>query len=113
MITLKISDAAGNERMQTTFVHVNPLSFLQTIPTFTPPQTNPNPVSQSLTVSTAPESVPSFGGTTNPAPNSGEVVAANFGVASSTAHPTSAPPLDPNILWGTGAMTLLGATLAG
>src|SRR5690606_16506065 len=35
-ITLKIADQAGNETFRTAIVNVNPLSFLQVIPEFTP-----------------------------------------------------------------------------
>ncbi|MCC6261886.1 MAG: Ig-like domain repeat protein [Anaerolineales bacterium] len=114
MITLKISDVAGNERMQTTLVHVQPLSFLQTIPTFTVPASNPvaddaNP-SESLAPAN-PQTPVTFGGEANAVLFDENLTVNSFG-AESTTTPSTNIPIDPNILWGAGAMTLLGATLA-
>ena len=110
-ITLKISDAAGNETMKTAVVRVNLLSAMQIIPPFTPPLA-------SQTTETAPavqtESVPStgFGGTNNGA--TGEMTPSSFASAggiraeggamsvhSWTQAPNSAPPAIPQsaVLW--------------
>ncbi len=114
MITLKISDAAGNERMQTTLVHVKPLSFLQTIPTFTVPASNPvaddaNP-SESLAPAN-PQTPVTFGGEANAVLFDENLTVNSFGVESTTT-PSADIPIDPNILWGTAAAAVLGMTLA-
>jgi len=60
-ITLKISDAAGNERMMTTRVSVTLLNSLIPLPVFEPPTSAPEPV-----ITPQAESTPStFGGTTS------------------------------------------------
>ena len=123
-ITLKISDAAGNETMKAAVVKVNLLSALQIIPTFTPPQaslaTEPAPAAQ--TESALPTG---FGGMNNGA--TGEITSSSFassgGVRSEggavnmhtwTKAPGSAAPVIPQsaILWGAAATALVGATLA-
>ena len=123
-ITLKISDAAGNETMKTAVVNVNLLSAMQIIPPFTPPQvslaTTPAPATQTgSALSTG------FGGTNNDA--AGKITSSSFALAGGvrteggarsvhtwTQVPNSATPAIPQsaILWGVAATALVGATLA-
>jgi murein DD-endopeptidase MepM/ murein hydrolase activator NlpD len=111
-ITLKISDAAGNESRKTAIVTVHPFSFLQNIPTFIPPSTSSQDTSiqGSQTVLSPEQSVTSFGGVT---------VTANAGAYTTTkttltgaSQPATNKPLNPNILWGAAAAAVAGATLA-
>ncbi|MCZ2123028.1 MAG: Ig-like domain-containing protein, partial [Anaerolineales bacterium] len=114
MITLKISDAAGNERMQTTLVHVKPLSFLQAIPTFTAPASNPVADDANSSESLAPanpQTPVTFGGEANAVLFDENLTVNSFGVESTTT-PSTNIPIDPNILWGAGAAAVLGMTLA-
>ena len=125
-ITLKISDAAGNETMKSAVVKVTLLSAIQIIPPFTPPQTSlttttePVPVTQTESTLSA-----DFGGTNNGA--IGEITSASFPSAGGvraeggavsvhawTKAPDSTTPVIPQsaILWGTAATALVGATLA-
>ncbi|MBI2332153.1 MAG: hypothetical protein HYU84_08350, partial [Chloroflexi bacterium] len=121
-ITLKISDQAGNETMQTTVVEVNAFNSLLPIPAFTPPAnmvTEPAPSGSSTT------NEPSFGGANNgnvgteTTTTNGETVFASAnlqagGTSSFTVgnQTTSTPISNPNILWGAAAAAVLGATLA-
>jgi hypothetical protein len=123
-ITLKISDAAGNETMKTAVVSVNLLSALQIIPPFTPPQTSPTTTPAPAT-RTGSEPSTGFGGTNNGA--KGEITSSSLASAGGiraeggamsvhtwTKAPTSAAPAIPqsSILWGAAATALVGATLA-
>ncbi|MBI3167837.1 MAG: Ig-like domain repeat protein [Chloroflexi bacterium] len=121
-ITLKISDQAGNETMQTVVVEVNAFNSLLPIPAFTPPAsmvTEPVPSGSSTT------NEQSFGGANNgnvgteTTTTNGETVFASVnlqagGTSSFTAgnQMTSSPIANPNILWGAAAAAVLGATLA-
>jgi hypothetical protein len=139
-ITLKISDAAGNERMRTAIVKVGLFSFLEEIPAFTPPQTTTLPAQITETDSAA---VTEFGGTNSAATgeatsestleggtNSGAIGAASASISAGGIAPirheteyvksgftqesqsTNAPISNTNILWGAAATAMLGATLA-
>jgi len=74
-LTLKISDAAGNETMRTAVINVTPFSSLTEIPEFNPP---PSIVNHSLDVETEIE-VPSFGGETNNEIGIGEIATLDEG----------------------------------
>ena len=123
-ITLKISDAAGNETMKTAVVSVNLLSALQVIPPFTPPPallaTESAPATQTESTSST-----GFGGTNNGA--KGEITSSSLSSAGGiraeggamnvhtwTKEPDSTAPAIPQsaILWGAAATALVGATLA-
>jgi hypothetical protein len=80
-ITLKISDAAGNETMRSAVVTVNPLSFLEDIPPFTPPLSTTLPASEPE-ADTPPAAT--FGGENNNA-SGGETVTTNEGGQSNPA----------------------------
>jgi hypothetical protein len=80
-ITLKISDAAGNETMRSAVVTVNPLSFLEEIPAFTPPPSTTLPASEPG--ADAPPAA-TFGGENNNA-SGGETVTTNEGGQSNPA----------------------------
>ncbi len=139
-ITLKISDAAGNERMRTAIVKVGLLSFLEEIPAFTPPLSTLLPAQNTQTDSAA---VIEFGGTNSTAmgegtsestleggTNSGATGAESASITAggtATIHheteyvksgftqesqSTNTPISNSNILWGAAATALLGATLA-
>jgi hypothetical protein len=125
-ITLKISDEAGNETMQTAVVSVNFLSFLQDIPAFTVPESTTSLEAQQAAQADNP-SASEFGGENNNTPESQETFTTNeggngivwpegtmgeveFSIESTTT--TNSFPLDPNILWGVAATALAGATLA-
>jgi hypothetical protein len=122
-ITLKISDAAGNERVMTTVVDVNLLNALLPIQSFTPPQS----VALSNEAAGEEESpAQSFGGVASgtvaektTASTSGGglwVPAEGKPVSEQTfskpAETAPSPISTSNILWGAAATALLGATLA-
>jgi hypothetical protein len=111
-ITLKISDAAGNESRKTAIVTVNPFSFLQSIPAFVPPSTSSQQSStqDSLTVSSTDSPVISFGGVTVTT-KAGEYVTTKSAVVGAS-NPITNAPINSNILWGAAAAALTGAALA-
>lgn len=123
-ITLKISDYAGNETFQTAIVNVNPLSFLQIIPSFVPP------VSDEITSNSLPsneqnnfgnESNNTIANETTSSNSGGEVISADA-IAQAGTQPsnsfsfgnesTSTPIATSNILWGAVAAAAVGMTLA-
>jgi hypothetical protein len=124
-ITLKISDAAGNEAKKSAVVNVNPFSFLKEIPAFAPPQSSSRTQLDSDTQS---ESSPfTFGGENNNNIDGAEAVITNEGGASlrwtedvitktsfsiESASTNTSPFSAANILWGAAATALIGATLA-
>ncbi len=141
-ITLKVSDAAGNERMRTAIVKVGLLSFLDEIPAFAPPASASAPL-PAQTAQTASAAVTEFGGTNSGATGettseSASAGGANNGAASAESasisaggtavlnneteyvksgftqgnETTSTPITNSNILWGAAATAMLGATLA-
>jgi hypothetical protein len=125
-ITLKISDAAGNETMKSAVVTVNPFSFLQELPTFTPPEnTSGDEIAQAAQTDDSPAT--QFGGENNNNPASEEVITTNEGGAGMTwpqeiigeasfsvpsTTTSNSTPMNPNILWGVAATALAGAALA-
>ncbi|MFN8380656.1 MAG: hypothetical protein U0V02_01880 [Anaerolineales bacterium] len=123
-ITLKISDAAGNESIRTAIVKVNALSFLQIIPPFTPPvSTSALPPVQTAQTDSA--AVTEFGGTNSGATGTESTSTTAGGTASfnsetdyvqtgfaQESQTTNFPISTSNILWGAAATALLGATLA-
>lgn len=120
-ITLKVSDQAGNETMQTAIVEVTAFNSILPIPVFTPPTSltpNPSPSERG-------EPVLEFGGANNgtvgteTAVTNGETVFASVslqagGTSSFTAgnQSSNVPNTNSNILWGAAAATMLGVTLA-
>ncbi len=139
-ITLKISDAAGNERMRTAIVKVGLLSFLEEIPAFTPPQTTTLPAQTTQANSAA---ATEFGGTNSAATGESTSESTEEGGANNAAtgaesasisaggtavfnsetdyvqsgfsqgnQSTFTPITNTNILWGAVAAATLGATLA-
>jgi len=139
-ITLKISDAAGNERMRTAIVKVGLLSLLEEIPAFTPP---PSAILPAQTTQTDLATVAEFGGTDSEAAGEMTSESASAGgtnndvTADESAlisaggtvvfnsetdyvkagfmqgnEPKSTPITNSNILWGAVATAALGATLA-
>lgn len=123
-ITLKISDQAGNETFRTAVVNVNPLSFLQVLPPFTPPTTNEALTNQQ---DNQPTNELTFGNENNNT-TSNETTSTNLGgeavfqnvTAQSGAltsftsgnENTVTPITNTEILWGAMATAVLGATLA-
>lgn len=119
-ITLKISDQAGNETIQTAMVEVNFLNALLPIPAFTPPASlTPNPSPSGTGEATE------FGGANNGnagteiTTTQGETVFASVALQAGVSNSfrsgnqtTSAPLSNSNILWGAAATAMLGATLA-
>lgn len=141
-ITLKISDAAGNERMRTAVVKVGLLSFLEEIPAFTPPASASAPL-PAQTAQTDSAAVTEFGGTNSRA--TGETTSESASAGGTNNEVTadesafistggtavfnseteyvksgftqgnetaSTPITNSNILWGAVATAALGATLA-
>jgi len=123
-ITLKIADQAGNETFRTAIVNVNPLSFLQVIPPFTPPTTNEEGTNQ---LDNQPTSELTFGNENNGNSSNetsstnvgGETVFANTIAQAGTLtsftsgnENTSTPITNTDILWGAMATAIVGATLA-
>jgi hypothetical protein len=121
-ITLKISDAAGNEALKSAVVKVDLLSFFQNIPAFTPPtdivtgneewdeetatgltfgNTNSGTISEKTSSSTSTGGENVFHETTTQA---------SFTQGGQTAD---SPITNSNILWGAAAASLVGATTAG
>lgn len=120
-ITLKTSDAAGNETMKTTVVNVNLPSLAQDLPVFTPPI---NAITDDEAMSE--DQVP---GQTFDNTNSGtavEITSSSISIGGTRADGanrttlnwvtkpvTNAPALPiSDILWGSAATALVGATLA-
>ena len=103
-VTIKVSDAAGNEARQTGAITVAPLSYLQIIPPFIPPTDSLLPEREGVqrTDEGAPP-VTSFGGTTTRSMGAvGQSVLLSTGASSSSTLPQS------NILWGAVAAALIG-----
>ncbi|MFN8411511.1 MAG: Ig-like domain-containing protein [Anaerolineales bacterium] len=121
-ITLKISDRAGNQTIKTAVVSVNLLSFMQELPTFTPPTALP--VDQTTQTEDSPQT--GFGGDSNQMEGGDEVmiseggnshtwpadaiVSAGFSVPGKSSQQSI--PFDPNIVWGAAAVALVGASVA-
>ncbi|MBL8079962.1 MAG: Ig-like domain repeat protein, partial [Anaerolineales bacterium] len=109
MVTLKITDAAGNKAIKATFVTVGLLDLLDDIPAFSPPVSSTSEEDEIPTTAstTGPQT---FGGIPTTT-NAGEFISTTTTVSGITI-PTTNIPLDPNILWGAAATAMVGATLA-
>ncbi|MBL8078007.1 MAG: Ig-like domain repeat protein [Anaerolineales bacterium] len=114
-ITLKVTDAAGNKAIKAAVVTVNPFSFLQDIPAFTPPQSAVVPVTGPDTESTPSTTTLAggFGGGNNNT-NAGATVTTNEGgqsnppsdgtTTTSTTGNTPNPFADGAVLAGVGKL---------
>lgn len=110
-ITLKVTDAAGNKAIKAAVVTVNPFSFLQDIPAFTPPQSAVVPVTGPDTGSTPSTTTLAggFGGENNNT-NAGATVTTNEGGQS---NPPSDGTTTTSITGNTPNPFADGAVLAG
>ncbi|MBE0669347.1 MAG: Ig-like domain repeat protein [Anaerolineales bacterium] len=121
-ITLKVSDAAGNETMQSAIVKVDALSFLQIIPPFILP-VKAVPSNEFADPPVLSDST--FGGTNNGAIGEESNFISTGGIIAHHRETeyvksgfmqgnqsTSTPITNSNILWGAVAIATLGATLA-
>lgn len=111
-IFIKATDQAGNEAIDYGLVKVSPLSYFQSIPEFIPPvseETSNEPTSQLDNEETTEQS---FGGINNPPTqtNNPQTLISLTGTA--TAGASTNTTSTSNILWGAGAMAVIGAATA-
>lgn len=114
LITVKASDAAGNETTRSGIVKVKPLSYLQEIPKFTPPAESPLPEGEAEQTTSTRLSA-SFGGNTIPVTGTTSQSLNFSGSASgATTNTTSTNPSTSSgqVLWGAMAAALIGAATA-
>ncbi len=110
-VTIKATDLAGNESIKAGAIKVELFSFLQSIPKFTPPTSQPD--SEVIpSASQNPSTIPvrtGFGGTTTQSTETtSQSLLLSAGISSSSPS-TSSPS---NVLWGGAALAVIGTATA-
>jgi len=109
-VTIKATDSAGNESVKTGAVKVELFSFLQSIPTFTPPTSLVDPEEILSTNQNSPATSLSagFGGTTaQSTETTSQTIMLSGGTSASGTSTTQS-----DVLWGAVALTVIGAATA-
>jgi hypothetical protein len=121
-LTLKISDAAGNETIKSAIVNVTLISLLKNLPVFTVPQSDTVISNEAVSEDAASEQI--FGGSNSGATIERTSVSNTTGGEnvlhetttqisfSQKSQSTDSPVTNTSILWGMAAAALVGGTLA-